>query len=268
MLGTNLISMKFRFLLAICLLIAYSSAQACKCSTLNYLSIWDNSDYVANVRILNILPDPNNPEFHDLTVEITESYKGPKTTRLKLHSKLNSSCGLYLPKRTEWLIFARLNDLKQLAFEYCSLPLRIDEVFDSQIFPQGEERHRKRLETLFSHLNLLKKNRVLSTNPHQLRIIGDNSEIIKSDILGKEKDDALFEITLHRNLSVKKIKVLKAAKNPEITRRMTQLAKSIQFSPIKKSLTSESKLYFAYQYAFGIVEDYVEEMGYIGSKFY
>lgn len=73
-----------------------------------------NAEFIATAKILRITPDEENPNLHNIEIEIVDLFKGKNTPNLKIYSALNSSCAFYTPENTSWLIFAIENQTKIL----------------------------------------------------------------------------------------------------------------------------------------------------------
>lgn len=143
-----------------------------------------------------------------------------------LHSQLNSSCAFYIPANTTWLIYAHQNSVGQLSFGLCSAPEEIERVFDSLKYPNAERNYKKSLKLKFGVLEYLKKKNINPRNKYNLHLfIKDNSlDNFKGVNLKKEKF-ALYEITVKKDLSIKKIKAIKEFTDKKISKKILETLK-------------------------------------------
>lgn len=121
-------------------------ALACTCYTEQLLSNASTSDFVAEVEIIDISPDPMDDNYYDIDIQIIDLYKGESIASLKLNSSLRSGCSLYTEKGSKWLVFAKINKKGDLSFGYCSGSKQIDRKFDLSKYPDLPDGYAKKIK--------------------------------------------------------------------------------------------------------------------------
>ncbi len=229
-------------------ILSSASSYACVCAPASLVDHLNQSNFVATVKILSIEPDVNK-DFHNIEIEIIHVYKGIATSKLKIQSILNSSCGFYTPKGSTWLIFAANDKNNVLSFGYCSGSLQIDKKIDPITFPTGEATYKSNMDIKLSILALLQKKKITNTNPSGLKISSTNDFIDSLGTLGNKKTYSLIEVFVNTDLSIKKVKSLKKFKNPKLKEKLDKLVSNMTFTLSKnKGIPSQTKLYLIYFY--------------------
>tara|TARA_R110002049_G_scaffold133950_1_gene293354 strand:- start:7041 stop:7820 length:780 start_codon:yes stop_codon:yes gene_type:complete len=206
-----------KILLTILFIAISSKLLACSCGIVSLMDRIPKSDFIATAKIIKISPDKENPDLHDIQIEIIDLYKGQATGNLKIYSALNSSCAFFTPENSEWLIFASKNKNGDLSFGYCSGAKRIDRKFDSDRYPHAEKNYKKSIELKLQVLEYLKKSEIQTLNEFGLRT-SFSSGCLKNFKGYEVKTDrfALYELTVESDLSISEIKALKEFDNDNL----------------------------------------------------
>ena len=226
---TELISSKYRNFLKpatlapimrLCLLILISffthTLWACSCVTLTLIEKVSFSDFIATAKIIKVLPDKKNLEYHDVEIQIIDIYKGKRISNLKIHSILNSSCSFYTSENSTWLIFASRDKNGDLVFGDCSGLLQIDFKYDSVKYKNAQVNYDKSIRKQLQVLDFLKNNQITPKNEYFLRSYMSN--ICFNNFTGSEvykEQFAIYEFTINKDLTIKTVKAVKGFENIE-----------------------------------------------------
>ena len=190
---------------------------ACVCLGASLMERVGKADFVATAKILNVKPDQENSRMHNITIEIIDLFKGGHTALLKLYSDFCSSCAFYTPENTTWLIFANKNKDGNLTFGFCSGAKQMDKKFASERYPNAEKRYKKTIERKLEVLKYLKKEKITPINEFGLKVFFPTKCL--ENFRGfevKEQPFALYELTIDKDLSIKKVKPIKEFDNDNL----------------------------------------------------
>src|SRR6478735_4311015 len=239
-------------ILLIILFYFYStSAFSCVCDSSTLIERFQKSEFVAKVKILKITNIENDFDYQNAEIEILNLYKGEKTKTIKIRYAINSSCSLYVPENSIWLVFADTHNGK-LSFGKCSGSKQIDSDFSSKEYPNAQKNYDQSIQRKLSILNILKENKVNDFNENDLLIVP--SKKCESDYFkGFEVNDnkiALYEIKVNSNLKIKKVKALKEFDNVDLSKEILKcLSKNMVIYNKKiKKIPKKTKIYVAYYY--------------------
>lgn len=208
---------------------------ACTCDMVQLMDRIPVSDFIATAKILNISPDKEDSNVHDIQIEIMNLYKGQPTSQLKLNSSLKTSCAFYTPVNSEWLIFASKNKNGELSFGYCSGAIQLDVQFDSEKYPYAEKNHKNSTGLKLQVLEYVKNAEIQVSNEFGLRT-SFASECLE-DFKGYEvkmERFALYELTVEKDLSISEVKPLKEFDNENLKADLLNCVKSIKVFTRKK----------------------------------
>ncbi|RZL34248.1 MAG: hypothetical protein EOO96_10445, partial [Pedobacter sp.] len=196
-------------LLLLLLTANFLSTYACSCVPTSLQDKFRSNDFIALAKITEVTPDDKNKEYHNIEIKIINLYKGEQTTKIKIHSFLNSSCAFFTEKNSTWLIFANKYD-GDLVFGRCSGAIQEDKKFDLVKHPPVAVGYKESLGLKLSVLNWLKENKISLKNQYDVRfwIPKENFEILKN-FNGNTSDFAVVEYEITKNLKLRKTRLLK-----------------------------------------------------------
>ena len=233
------------------IIIFYSNlAFSCVCGQSKLIDRFQKSEFVAKVKLLKVKNIENDFEYQNAEIEILELYKGEKLKTIKIHAALNSSCSLYVPENSTWLIFAQMYN-GVLSFGYCSGSKQIDRNLNSKEYPNAQKNYNESIERKLLVLKNLKKYNIQKSNEFDLKISYSKpcQNDFKSFEVNKEKI-AIYEIDVNRDLSIKKVKALREFDNPKLSKEiLTCLSENIKVDTKKiKQISKRTKIIIVYYY--------------------
>ncbi len=199
------------------LILFFQQTVACDCAVVPLMERIANADFIATAKILEIKSDKVNPNFHNIEIEIIDLFKGNYESHLKINSVLNSSCAFFTPENTTWLIFAKQNINGDLSFGYCSGALQLDREFKSERYPNADRNYKNSIELKLQILQYLKNANIKPRNEFRLKT--NISSQFLADFKGFEVQKehfAFYELTVDKDLSIKKVNVLKEFDNDNL----------------------------------------------------
>jgi hypothetical protein len=225
---------KFSFLLLLAIFTISSEAYACSCINFPLTYNFQRSQFVAKAKILKVTQDSSNGEYHDAEIELITVYKGERLTKIKILSRMKTSCSFLPTVNTTWLIFASMQD-GMLSFGQCSGSLQTDRTFIPPYDTRGPKNYRKSIELKEEILEYLRDHNI-NPNPPGLAV----SNLALESIRGyKNKSNfAVFQIDINPDLSIAGIKVLKKFQNGALNRAvLKQMKANMTFSIGEPKLT-------------------------------
>lgn len=209
-----------KLLLCILMLIA-KEAFSCDCVYPLLLEKYQQSDFIATIKILKVIQDENNKDYHDIDFELINLYKGASICKLKIESVLNSSCSFLPSENTTWLIFASKDHKGFLSFGACSGSQQIDEKFDLLKYPNLDVKYKKSIDLKLEVLDFIKGNKLVVDNKFKLIPIdyGLCFDGIKG--LNEKERFSVYELNVNRNLSIENIRILKRFNNKDLSKKLT-----------------------------------------------
>lgn len=194
---------------------------SCDCIVTSLISKYEQSDFIATIKIFKVIKDENNKDYHDIDFELINLYKGTSINKLKIESELNSSCSFLPSENTTWLIFASKDHNGFLSFGACSGSEQIDRVFDLIKYPNLDVKYKKIIDLKLEVLDFIKENKLAVDNKFKLMPIdyGLCLDGLKGFI---EKDRfAVYELIVNRDLSIENIRILKRFNNKNLSKKLT-----------------------------------------------
>jgi hypothetical protein len=197
-------------------------AFSCSCVNTPLLEKYQRSDFIATIKILKVIRDENNKDYHDIDFELINLYKGASLNKLKIESVLNSSCSFLPSENTIWLIFAAKDHNGFLSFGACSGCEQIDRVFDLAKYPHADVTYKKSIDLKLAVLDFIKGYKLaidskFKVMPIEYRLCLDNLKGFN------EKDRfAVYELNINRDLSIENIRIIKRFKNQELSKKLTE----------------------------------------------
>jgi hypothetical protein len=240
-----------KLLLSLVMLISVKTF-GCSCGITPCLEKYQRSEFIPTAKILKVVADTKNKDYHDIEIKLIEVYKGKPVTKLKIISVLNNSCSFFTSENSTWLIFASKDSNGFLSFGYCSGSQQVDRQFNPVQFPNLDTKYKKSIDVKLEALGFLKKNKIFAVN--KFNLVTNDYSICKDSLKGfKEKIRfAVYELEVNQDLTIQKIKILQEFDNKELSEKLTDCvqndlrinSRSIKAIPEKTNLIV---IYFYYQ---------------------
>ncbi len=153
--------MKYKIVLI--LFFVFYKNYSCSCSQLSLIDKVKAHDYIAKIKItesktVENFIDSFNPYL--VKIETVKQYFGAKVNEIHLESMSDSSCGMYLPKDTEWIIYGYKNKKNgKIYTSLCSGNFQINKTIDSikyQNYFNDYPKQQKRIINILEELNIKK----------------------------------------------------------------------------------------------------------------
>lgn len=218
--------------LLLLLLLSAKQMLACSCVVTPLESRIASADFAALARIVQVSPDTENENQHDLRIEIISLYKGEKVSSLKLRSMLNTSCAFYTPENTTWLLFANRNADGDLSFGFCSGAMQLDREFPDNVHLENgitaeelESNYRQTYERKLEVLEYMRDKGIEPENEFGVRVRFP-AECLEN-LKGRKSNTrfALYRVRVNPDLSVDRVSAVKKFDNPKITQALRRCFK-------------------------------------------
>jgi hypothetical protein len=218
--------MKACILIALCLI--STASFACSCASATLLEHFQHSDFVAKVKVLKVSEATSDGEFQDATIEVLELYKGNKITTIKIYARLRTDCNLIVPENSTWLVFAKTNQSGFLSFGLCSGSMHLDRKINSNDYPNLETNWINKINQQISVLQFFAANHINQPNEFDLRLnrqLRDSITDLFKGYEGEVRSNAVFQLTVEKNLSISKIEALKEFDNQQLSKELLKYLK-------------------------------------------
>jgi hypothetical protein len=223
----HLMSVFKRFHLLL-LLFLPATTYACECTIASAVTKFQLSEFVAKAEIVQITPDPLNSDYHDATIKIITSYKGEHLSKIKIRSKLNSSCSFLPSENSTWIIFAGMGD-GILSFGACSGSLDIGRTFDPIQYPNLARDYSKDINLQESVISFLSENKIFNPNPSLLWVSYKDFGYLRR--YRNNNSFSVFQIDVNTDLTIAAVKQLKRFRNRKLNRLVyDNLKETLKFS--------------------------------------
>jgi len=240
---------------------------ACSCITAPMIESYETADFVARVKILKVIPNPNNTENHLLTIEILELFKGDSTSKIILNSRLNTSCAFMVNAQTEWILFAHKNSKNELIFGMCNKYFEINRIPISKYSIENQRlfsNYTNSLNRQLTMLRLLKSKKIDPINEYNLNIYipKEFQEQLRGYSL-PQASVALYKISVNTDLTIHSIIAIQPFLNKKLRRKMEKLiVQEMKIKNRNKTLTelpnpTELILGFYYYGQEGIYQSFI-----------
>lgn len=199
---------------------------SCECSIVKLIDRYQKSDFIAKVKVIKVSEYNDKNYYQNAEIEIIDLFKGTKINNIKISSNLRSSCGLYVPENSVWLIFAQIDSNGNLSFGYCSGSIQIDKNMISKEYPNAEKNRKNSIERKLSALTFLSSQNIKNTNEYNLRLT--YSKACENDFKGYEAQKikfAVYEITIEKDLTISKIEPLQEFDNKQLSEEILKCMK-------------------------------------------
>ncbi len=170
---------------------------------------FQKSEFIAKVKVKRVSEYKLENYYQNADIEIIDLFKGSKIKSIKIISDFQSSCGLYVPENSVWLIFAQIDSKGNLSFGHCSGSIQIDKNMTSKEYPNAEKNRKKSIERKLSALKFLSSQNIKNTNEYNLSLT--YTKACENDFKGYDAPKtkfAVYEITIEKDLKISKIKPL------------------------------------------------------------
>ena len=216
--------MKKAILISFLLIANYSFS--CECSIVKLIDRFQKSEFIAKVKIIKVSEYNAENYYQNAEIEIIDLFKGSKINNIKISNNLRSSCGLYVPENSVWLIFAQIDNNGNLSFGYCSGSKQIDKNMVSKEYPNAEKNRKNSIERKLSVLKFLSSQNTKNTNEYNL--ILTYSKACENDFKGYEVQKtkfAVYEITIEKDLTISTIEPLQEFDNKQLSEEILKCMK-------------------------------------------
>lgn len=196
-----------------------SNLLACECIPLSFEYNYQSSDFIAIAKILSVSDD--NSKCQKVEIEIIHLYKGEYINTLREVSAKKYMCATYTPPNTTWLIYANYNVDGIAVIGECSASFQIEDIAYDPQYPNYKKNMDAKFQNTKDALAFLKKKKLNSINEFGLKI--DMSKTCIPNLKAvdfKTKNFVVFEVTVAKNLEIKKVKYLKAFDNKDFSKKL------------------------------------------------
>jgi len=188
---------------------------ACSCAIEGVVNKFQQSEFVAKAKIVKIMPDTTNSDYHDAVIKIISLYKGEHLAKIKIMSSLNSSCSFLPEENSTWIIFAQRWQ-EMLSFGFCSGSINLDRTFDSIMYPNANRNYGNTIKLEEGVISFLCKNKIPNPNPSMLHASNTKISLLKGY---KNKNSfAVFQVDVNSDFSIAAIKQLKKFQNRKLNK--------------------------------------------------
>lgn len=199
---------------------------SCQCMTLKLIDRFQKADFIAEVKIIKVSEYNSENYYQSADVEIIELFKGSRINNIKISNNLRSSCGLFVPENSVWLIYAQTDHNGNLSFGYCSGSIQIDKIVISKKYPNAEKNRKKSIEQKLSVLKFLSAQKIKTINEYNLRLT--YSKACENDFKGYEVHKikfAIYEVYIEKDLTISKIEPLQEFDNKQLSEEILRCMK-------------------------------------------
>ena len=218
--------MKACTIIALCLI--STASFACDCASATLLEHFQHSDFVAKIKVLKVYEATADGKYQDATIEVLELYKGNTTTAIKINANLRTDCNLSVPKNSTWLVFANINHAGFLSFGLCSGSMHLDREINTIDYPNLETNWINEINQKISVLQFFAAKHINQPNEFDLHLkfqLRDSIRDLLKGYDGEMLSNAVFQMTVEKNLTVSKIKVLKEFDNQQLSKELLKYLK-------------------------------------------
>ena len=197
----------------------FSTSFACECIKDILVHNFQKSAFVAKIKILKVSAPTADGEYQDANIEVLELYKGKKIRTIKIHASLNTDCNLMVDENTVWLVFAQINQSGILQFDLCSGSMQLDRKMNSIDYPNAQTNYIKEINNKIAVLQFFKLKHIADLNEYDLHLkYNDRLHDLFKGYEGEGQKNAVYQLTVEKDLSISKIKVLKEFDNQKLSK--------------------------------------------------
>ncbi len=176
------------------------SVQSCACDCLSpkFTEKYMGADFVARVLIRKVYMNKGENMFYKSDIVIHDLYKGTPIKSIEIEGssdgRKRSSCDISLPENTELLVYAREITKRKYRFDSCSGYVILN--------AENSAANQRELDML----NLLRKRKINYTNKIWFgKRNGFQAELERFKGVQLNRDFAMYEMTMSKNMTVKKV---------------------------------------------------------------
>jgi len=196
-----------------------STSFACECIKDILVHNFQKSAFVAKIKILKVSAPTADGEYQDANIEVLELYKGKKIRTIKIQASLNTDCNLMVGENTNWLVFAQTNRSGILQFDLCSGSMQLDRKMNSIDYPNAQTNYIKEINNKIAVLQFFKLKHIADLNEYDLRLkYNDRLHDLFKGYEGEGQKNAVYQLTVEKDLSISKIKALKEFDNQKLSK--------------------------------------------------
>ncbi len=232
-----------RNILFLLLILVPVQAFGFECVPAPLLYYYQQSDFVAIVKVVEVTP---GHEHQQLKIEIVELYKGKEVPSIRV----NTASKFYVAGGSTWLVFARKEKNGVPVFGSCSGSKQIDRVFDSVQYPNDANNYKRRIDLKLAVLSFLKNNKLENSNPYDLNLpdVGIYRDTTFQNFENQNRF-AVYEVAVNEDLSIEGITTLQAFDNPKLDELLSErLRKHTRIHTSRKELPTKTKFVVIFYY--------------------
>jgi len=196
-----------------------STSFACECIKDILVHNFQKSAFVAKIKILKVSAPTADGEYQDANIEVLELYKGKKIRTIKIQASLNTDCNLMVGENTNWLVFAQTNRSGILQFDLCSGSMQLDRKMNSIDYPNAQTNYIKEINNKIAVLQFFKLKHITDLNEYDLHLkYNERLHDLFKGYEGESQKNAVYQLTVEKDLSISKIKALKEFDNQKLSK--------------------------------------------------
>lgn len=206
-------------------------AFSCSCGMSNVHEKYVGFETIIKARVIKVYPNSSRENnYFKIDIETLEVFKGKELTTLMVYGSSDnirrSSCEMFTPEESIYLIYIYKNDKGQYSLHRCSGSRRVDEEFVLEWELKTKNNLKKSLDLEFKALNFLKgNNKIYQTGFNAFS--GDLRVFVKSKKgIQLNKRFAYYEITLKADLALKKVNALIEFDNEKLSKEILDCLKN------------------------------------------
>ncbi len=222
-------------------LISFSALSACDCVVFPFDQHYQQSDFIAVAKIINIDSSLHEQDQRDIEIEIITLYKGIAITKLKIDNHLKTMCGIYTPLNSTWLIFANKNKEGVFSFGDCSRSVQLNPIANPYFDALSKSRFEASISRMLHVLDFLKEHQNTFTVTTNV-MISENSWR-DSSLKGYEEQAynfAAYELVFEPGQTINQIQTLKSFQNKQLTDTIKERLKKAKIYPYPKNAKADS----------------------------
>jgi hypothetical protein len=206
--------MKYKIVLI--LFFVFYKSFSCSCSQLSLIDKVKTHEYIAKIKIIESKTVANYIDSFDpyfVKIETIKQYFGEKVTEIHLESMSGSSCGMYLPKDTEWIVYG-YKDKKngKIYTSLCSGNFQLNKTIDSLKYKNYFEEYpkqQKRVLNILEELNIKKiKELNIKTSYKSPKDNGFHKALLSINNLDSKKSFGCYKLIYNKKGEVIDIEVI------------------------------------------------------------
>ncbi|MFN8242575.1 MAG: hypothetical protein U0X40_00865 [Ferruginibacter sp.] len=197
---------------------------ACDCVIPPFALQYQNSDFIAKVKVLSVSLKSSSAQFQEIQIEIMSLYKGLRTKTIEAENPFITDCGVNIYPTSIWLVFAKKDSLGTPKFNSCSGSIEISNINYDSKFPNYKNHLQQKLSLTITLLEFLKKGNIdLENQSHINFILPKGWDTSLQTIKIKSREFALFKLKFTENNALPEISNIKIFSDKIFTRSLIKL---------------------------------------------